>query len=97
MDHVAGGLFVGVDCMLYAVFYSNLRADKNFAENTMARFYDLWRVDGEGDAVCRRGVVKVEFMKFADFSFIDKVEDNFIASNPQLMKQERDHLFNRFS
>lgn len=81
MDEVAGGLNVGVDLVLFAVFNSDLGTNKNFTQYGVAAPFVGGGVDRKRDAVCRRGIVKKELVNLTNLFFGNEVNDDLIAGN----------------
>ena len=49
--------------MLLSIFYSDFRTDEDFSENFVASIVFVRRIDGEGDAICRGGILKIRIVK----------------------------------
>ncbi len=92
MDDIAEQLLLRWDTMAFRIDEGCFGADKSLPEHAGHVRRDAGRIDREGDAVCRGGVVKKFLMESADLRIGNEMENDLIGLDLEMLKKERDRL-----
>lgn len=81
MDKIERKFRISIRAVCFTLDHCRLRAYDDFAKAMIAgiQIIVICKVDGKGNAVCWRGVVKICFMQSANFRFFNETDRDFIG------------------